>query len=49
MTAPEAAGLEAIAAGYRRMGKTDQELLELQLPMYDALYLYCEVKVRAAS
>lgn len=46
---PEAAGLEAIAAGYRRMGKSDQELLELQFPMYDALYLYCQAKVQAAG
>jgi hypothetical protein len=42
---PEAAGLEAIAAGFRLSGKIDQELLELQFPLYDALYAYCRKRV----
>ena len=44
--APESVGLEAIAFGFRLSGKSDQELLDLQFPMYDALYLYCQQKVR---
>jgi hypothetical protein len=44
-TRPEAAGLEAIAAGFRLSGRSDQELLELQFPVYDALYAYCRKKV----
>jgi len=35
--APEGVGLEAIAFGFRLNGKSDQELLDLQFPIYDAL------------
>lgn len=45
--APEAAGLEAIAQGFRLSGKSDHELLALQFPLYDALYRYCQERVRA--
>jgi hypothetical protein len=44
--APEGAGLEAIAFGFSLSGKSDEELLELEFPIYDALYLYCKQKVR---
>lgn len=41
--APEAAGLKAIAMGFRRLyGDRDQEKLEAQTPMYDALYAWCK-------
>lgn len=40
---PEAAGLKAIAMGFRRLyGDRDQEKLEAQMPMYDALYAWCK-------
>jgi hypothetical protein len=42
----EGAGLEAIAFGFSLSGKSDQELLALEFPIYDALYLYCKQKVR---
>jgi hypothetical protein len=39
---PEAPGLKAIAEGFRRLGlKDDQEILEKQFIVYDALYEYC--------
>ncbi len=38
----QAAGLKAIAMGFRRMfGDRDLEKLEAQMPMYDALYAWC--------
>jgi len=45
-TAPEAAGLEAIARGFGLLGYADDhEILEKQFPVYDALYAYCKVKL----
>jgi hypothetical protein len=39
---PEAAGLKAIAMGFRRLyGDRDREKLEAQMQMYDALYEWC--------
>jgi hypothetical protein len=39
---PEAAGLKAIAMGFRLMyGDRDLEKLEAQMPLYDALYARC--------
>ena len=43
--APEAAGLEAIAQGFRLTYADDQELLERELLVYDALYAYCRERV----
>jgi hypothetical protein len=40
--APEAAGLYAIATGFAASGHTDHELLELEFPVYDALYRFCQ-------
>ena len=41
-TSPEAAGLKAIAMGFRRVyGERDQEKLEAEMGMYDALYEWC--------
>ncbi len=40
--APEAAGLYAIASGFHASGRTDRELLDLEFPVYDALYAYCQ-------
>jgi hypothetical protein len=38
---PEARGLAAIAEGFRLVYRDDHELLERELPVYDALYAYC--------
>ncbi len=39
---PEAAGLKAIAMGFRRLyGERDLEKLEAESPVYDALYEWC--------
>ena len=41
-SAPEAAGLKAVAMGFRRLyGDRDHEKLEAQLGLYDALYEWC--------
>jgi hypothetical protein len=40
---PEAAGLKAIAMGFRlTYGDRDLEKLEAQMPLYDALYAWCQ-------
>lgn len=44
--APESAGLEAIAEGFRLVYSDDHELLERELSVYDALYAYCQKIVR---
>jgi hypothetical protein len=39
---PESAGLKALAMGFRKLyGDRDHEKLEVQMPMYDALYAWC--------
>jgi hypothetical protein len=38
---PEAAGLEAIAEGFRLVYADDHEQLEAELPVYDALFAWC--------
>src|SRR5215208_1817875 len=38
---PESRGLEAVAEGFRLAYQDDQEQLEHELPVYDALYAYC--------
>ena len=40
--APECRSLDAIAEGFRLSYKDDQELLARELPVYDALYAYCQ-------
>jgi hypothetical protein len=43
---PEAPGLKAIAAGFQQMGlRDDHEILSLEFPVYDALYVYCQREV----
>lgn len=44
--APECRGLEAIAEGFRLAYADDQELLEREMPVYDALYAYCRAMVQ---
>ncbi|HXF83265.1 MAG TPA: chromate resistance protein ChrB domain-containing protein [bacterium] len=46
---PEAAGLRAIAHGFALLlGEQDLEKLELQMPMYDALYAWCQERAALA-
>ncbi len=42
---PIAAGLEAIAVGYSLRFPNDQENLEYQFEVYDALYAWCRLQV----
>lgn len=43
---PEAAGLKAIAEGFRSLGlKDDHEVLAKEFIVYDALYAYCQEQV----
>jgi hypothetical protein len=45
---PESAGLEAIAHGFRLLwGRDDRRKMELEFPMYDALYRWAESRVAA--
>jgi hypothetical protein len=39
---PQSRGLDAIAEGFRLTYRDDHELLERELPVYDALYAYCQ-------
>ncbi len=41
---PESYGLEAIAEGFRAVGKDDHDILRLEFPMYDSLYAYCKAR-----
>lgn len=43
---PESAGLKAVAMGFRKLyGDRDLEKLEAQMPLYDALYAWCQAEV----
>jgi len=44
---PESRGLEAIAAGFQLAFADDHEQLAAELPVYDALYSYCQKLVEA--
>ncbi len=44
---PEAAGLNAIAEGFRHLGfKNDHEIIAAESMVYDALYTYCQEMIR---
>jgi hypothetical protein len=43
---PECQGLEAIAEGFRLAFRDDHEQLKHELPVYDALYAYCNDMIR---
>lgn len=45
---PESAGLMAIANGFALLGIDDQRQLELELPVYDALYAWAKEQLRTA-
>jgi len=38
---PESRGLDALAGGFQKMELSDHQKLELEFPVYDALYIYC--------
>ena len=40
----EAAGLQAIAHGFAAICADDQRKLELEFPVYDALYAWCRAQ-----
>ena len=42
---PQSRGLLAIAEGFAYLGVSDQEQLALELPVYDALYAWCEREI----
>jgi hypothetical protein len=42
---PQSRGLEAIAHGFALLGVDDQRQLELELPVYDALYAWAQREV----
>ena len=42
---PESPGLYAIAEGFARLDVPDDRQLELELPVYDALYAWCQDQV----
>ena len=44
---PQSRGLYAVAEGFALLGLDDQRQLELELPVYDALYAWCQEEVRA--
>jgi hypothetical protein len=46
---PESAGLEAAATGFRSTAKDDFENMRLQFPFYDALYEYCQLKLKGTA
>jgi hypothetical protein len=46
---PESRGLEAIAEGFRLTYQDDQEQLNSELPVYDALYAFCRQRTAARS
>jgi len=44
---PEAAGLNAVAEGFRHLGfKDDHEINQAEWIVYDALYAYCQEMIR---
>ena len=46
---PESRGLAAIARGFGLVYDNDQRQLEAELPVYDALYAWCQTQVAVAS
>lgn len=46
---PESRGLLAIADGFARLGLEDRQQLELELPVYDALYAWAKHQVSSSG
>jgi hypothetical protein len=48
-TSPEGPGLKAIAHGFASLWKNDdQRKIELETPLYDALYAWCQEQVKTS-
>jgi hypothetical protein len=47
--APEAAGLDSIATGFKLISKDDFDNMARQFPLYDALYAFCRQKTGQIS
>ncbi len=47
-TAAESAGLKAIAHGFALLDISDEERLGFGMPIYDALYAWCQQEIRRA-
>jgi hypothetical protein len=48
-SSPQGAGLKAIAHGFAILhGRDDRKKIELETPMYDALYAWCRAQVERA-
>jgi len=45
----ESAGLEAAAVGFREIAKDDLENMRMQFPAYDALYGYCQLRLKGKA
>ncbi|MDG6904075.1 MAG: chromate resistance protein [Nitrososphaerota archaeon] len=45
----ESAGLEAAALGFRAIAKDDFENMKLQFPFYDAMYGYCQQRLKEGA
>jgi hypothetical protein len=46
---PQSRGLDAIAEGFRLTYADDHELLDREMPVYDALYAYCQQQETTAE
>jgi hypothetical protein len=46
---PEAAGLQATAHGFAAICPDDHRKLELEFPVYDALYAWCQAKAEGRT
>jgi hypothetical protein len=46
---PQSAGLKAVAEGFSYLEADDHRQLELELPVYDALYEWCRREVEAGT
>jgi hypothetical protein len=45
---PESAGLYAAATGFQAIAKDDHDNMRKQFPVYDALYAYCQARIRSS-
>ena len=46
---PESPGLFALAEGFALLDVPDERQLELELPVYDALYVWCQAQVATGA
>ena len=45
---PESSGLYAVATGFQAIAKNDHDNMAKQFPAYDALYAFCQTRVRSS-